>query len=80
MEGVRSLQTLSRVSPFDAELRLTFLAAKSNRKVFTKQIGELFTAIISLVSHRRMSKLVRFTEANPKEVDASAASQKPKLL
>jgi len=80
VEGVSSLQTQSRVSPFDVELLLTFLAAKSNRKVFTKQIGELSTAIISLVSHRRMSKLSRLTEANPSEFDALATSQKPKRL
>ena len=47
MEGVRSLQLLSRVSPFNVELILTFLAAKSNRKLFTKQIGELSTAIMN---------------------------------
>jgi hypothetical protein len=80
VEGVRSLQNLSRVSPFDAELVLTFLAEKANRKVFTKQIGELSTAIISLVSHRRMSKLLRLTEANLEELDALATSQKPKRL
>jgi hypothetical protein len=46
------VQNLSRVSPFNVELRLTFLAAKSTRKVFTKHIGELSTAIISVVSLR----------------------------
>ena len=38
-------QILSLVTPLDVELRLTFLAAKSKRSVFTSQIGELSTAI-----------------------------------
>ena len=46
------MQNLSRVSFFNVELRLTFLAAESTRKVLTKHIGELSTAIISVVSQR----------------------------
>lgn len=42
---ITAAQTLFRASsPFDVELRLTFLAANSKRKVFTTQIGVLSTA------------------------------------
>src|ERR1035437_1062565 len=74
------LQNGSFVSPLSDELRVIRCAIRSTRSVFTMQIGELSTAIISLLSQRRISKEVRLTPATPKVSNALATSQKPKLL
>src|SRR5262249_36416627 len=51
------------VTTLSAELSVTLIVTKSARSVFTMHIGELSTAISSLSSQRRTSRLLRFTEA-----------------
>jgi hypothetical protein len=51
------LQNGSLVSPLSDELRVILFITRSTRRVFTTQIEELSTAIISLPSHRGMSNV-----------------------
>jgi hypothetical protein len=62
------------------ELGLTLFVTRSAHRVFTMQIGELSTAIISLPSQWRMSKEVRSTVASTSHHSALATSQNPSAL
>src|SRR5664279_188597 len=74
------LQNGSLVTPLSDELKVILFVIRSTRRVFTMQIGELSTAMISLLSQRRISKAVRSTLASPTVSNALATSQNPRLL